>query len=484
MNVQGLTRNMWGTEADTLRPLISGLLQRRADIVCLQELGLLNSDIPEFQSRCFANGYTAFVAPLHLAKLPKCTVPSTSSAAHSPIDRRVLGRGVALLVKNELAQYAALVPCFPSHRAIAIRLLIRNVCRLYLLGLYAPTGSSAAVATERRKVLAGVQTLATDASTATAQLVVLGDLNEVADPSLDACPPLTSSRASPLCDLLRGPLSLGDTFRAVHPQTITTTWRPPGPDSTARRLDYIYASHTATVTAASVERANPLISTDHGIVSCTFALGARVQPPAPTHCETLLDPSHTADWGIEGRAAEICFTAVPLLTQMSWDRIVPLLCDAIDPPPIPDAPHEDGDTSRAATRLNARVSLSLSGAVAEGAVTVRVNHGDKNPATIALITRACAGSLVVDSCLYSLSAVTCTGWDAFSRALSANPIVSHGVTVLKTLIASTDIEATAAEASAAMGMAFSALTETLVSTARATIALAVPASPVTLSLSF
>jgi hypothetical protein len=145
MNVQGLTRNMWGTEADTLSPLLSGLHLRCADVVCLQELGLLCSDIPELQSRCNAAGYTAFVAPLHHPNLnPRTFAPA-------PLERRVLGRGTLILIRNELVKYAALVPCFSSHRAIAIRLLIHNVCRFHILGIYAPTGSSADIAAERRK---------------------------------------------------------------------------------------------------------------------------------------------------------------------------------------------------------------------------------------------------------------------------------------------------------------------------------------------
>ena len=143
MNVQGLTRSRWGTEADTLGPLLSGLCRCRTDVACLQELGLLSSDVPELQSRCYTAGFTAFIAPLSTVSQDLSTSsPSPSRPSASPL-RRVLGHGTLILIRNELAKYAATVSCSlsPSHRLVAVRLrvFIRNVCRLIFVGIYTPT---------------------------------------------------------------------------------------------------------------------------------------------------------------------------------------------------------------------------------------------------------------------------------------------------------------------------------------------------------
>ena len=471
MNVQGLTRNMWGTEADTLVPLLSGLCRRGADVVCLQELGLLSSDVAEFQSRCSREGYVAFVAPLRekpLASPALSNCPTDSPPPSRAMDeRRVLGRGTALLFRKSIANYAALVPCFSSHRAVAVRLLIRNVCRLVFLGLYAPTGSSSTVSAERRVLLAGIRGVAAEAVALSAHLVVLGDLNEVADSSLDAVPSLLAPRATPVIDLLSGPLALRDTFRVAHPQDAVITWHPPGGVHGPRRLDYIYAHRGVSVEAAAVEPTNPLIKTDHGVVSCVLRLSKRLPPVATTHSETLLDPSRTLAWGIEGRAACVVMSTSPPLTQRIWDALVPLFHAALSPL---EEPQGDARAEEVIVRDAARMCLSVTFGIRMSTVEVRVDHRERNAAVVALILSLNDRVFAVADTSYSVQAVTSTGWAAFTRTLGSPAMVSSGEATLRDLRAGTSPAVAKQVASDAMGSAFDALADTVRLAAYSTVA--------------
>jgi hypothetical protein len=363
-----------------------------------------------------------------------------------------LGHGTLILIRNDLAKFAASVPCFISHRLVAVRLLIRNVCRFVIIGLYAPTGSSAEVSAERRALIAGIRSVACDVNTLSAKLLVLGDFNEVSDPTLDAKPPLTVSKATPLCELLRG-LTLVDTYRIMNPQQVAFTWQPPGATGPARRLDYIFISQGITVSSASVEHMNPLISTDHGVVSCTLRLDTQLPPIAKQHREILLDPGRTLDWGIEGQPAYVRFSTTPSLSQGTWDLLVPLLITAID------SRHKTSESHEAAAStvgLEAAVtSLSNTRSVRDGAVTVIVDHGVHNAAAIASLLALDSTLLSVGDTAFRIAASTSTGWGAFSRAVSS--AASLGDRVLKRLIA--DISPTAAKEKVclAMGAAFAAL---------------------------
>ena len=467
MNVQGLTRSRWGTEADTLGPLLSGLCRCRTDVACLQELGLLSSDVPELQSRCYTAGFTAFIAPLSTVSQDLSTSsPSPSRPSASPL-RRVLGHGTLILIRNELAKYAATVSCSLSHRLVAVRLFIRNVCRLILVGIYAPTGSSANVSAERRALLAGVRSIACDASALSAKLIVLGDLNEVADPTIDASPPLTVRRATPLCDLLRS-LMLQDTFRVICPQRTAITWQPPGATGPARRLDYIFAAPDLAIASASVEHMNSLIQTDHGVVSCAIRLDNQLPPVVGQYCELLLDPSRTHDWGIEGEAASVCFTTTPSLSQSIWDSLVPLLITALD---TKFKPCEPSETARPviADGLEAAVaSVSNTRSVNAGKVYITVDCGTQNAAATLCLLALDGTSVTLREVAYKISAVTSTGWAAFSRAVTS--VAELGKTVLQHLTSRTGPAATKADASAAMGVAFTALSDTIVGIAYPLIA--------------
>lgn len=472
MNVQGLARNTWGTEADTLSPLLSGLRRRRADVVCLQELCLLSADVAELQTRCLSAGYTAYVAPLHLG-------PSEPRASaehprpHLADERRILGRGTLLLFSNKLAKYAAPVPCYSSHRAVAVRLLVRNVCRYLFLGVYAPTGSSAATSAERRALLAGIRSVAADADALSAQLVVLGDLNEVADASLDAAPPLAAPRATPIIDLLRGPLALRDAFRTAHPQTPAVTWFPPSGSHAsppARRLDYIFAPRNAAVLSATVEPHNSLIQSDHGVVSCALRLDAQLPTPTEAHSETLLDPGRTHDWGIEGRAAFALVSTDPPLTQSSWDALVPLLLSAVEPPEAPNASAPALKDADLLAQNAARACLSVTFGVQHATVAIRVDYRERNALVMRILLSLSGRSIPVAGVTHVVRVNSASGWAAFSRVLDSAAHRLEGEAVLRDLRAATGLGAPASCVSFAMETAFNAVVTVVISVAYATIA--------------
>ena len=196
-------------------------------------------------------------------------------------------------------------------------------------------------------------------------------------------------------------------------------------------------------------------------------LSKRLPPVAKTHSETLLDPSRTLAWGIEGRAACVVMSTSPPLTQRVWDALVPLFLAAIIPAEEPQGPSR---AEEALVRDAARMCLSVTFGMRMSTVEVRVDHRERNAAVVALILSLNDRVFAVADASYSVQAVTATGWAAFTRTLSSPAIVSSGESTLRDLRAGTGPTVAKQLASVAMGSAFDALADTVRMVASSTVA--------------